>query len=104
MTRDEQISKITSIIQEWGSTTSTDLELVKSPCIKSLGNNHFTMTKSIESFYEDGVEVVTYQDGIEKDFEFLEYDELSDKVLDEVFEIIDAYDVDMSKTMKRAED
>lgn len=104
MTREEKISEINDIISEWGSTTSTDLKLVKSPCIKSLGNNHTNVSQLIESFYVDGVNVVTYHNDVEMDVDFLEYEELSDNILDEVYYIIEAYDVEMDKTMKRIKD
>lgn len=103
MTKDEQISEIKRIIREWGSTSCAELETESSPCIKSIGNGRNNISQLVETFYVDSVEAVTYQDDTVIAWDNFDYEELSEDIINEIYEIIEQYDVLMYKTMKRCE-
>ena len=98
-----QISLIKAIIERWGETTATELELDRSPVIASMGN-HVNVSELVEDFNKDGVETITYQDENTLGYTYYEYEELSDDIILEILEIMDYYDADMDKTQKRIED
>ena len=100
-TREEKIVKIIAVISDWGNTTPQELELDCSPCINSIGNGKNNVSQLIEEFNSTDVLAVTYHDEIELGQENIAYDDLSDEIIDEIFEIIETYDVSMQKTMDR---
>lgn len=104
MSKIEQIKKIRSIIDEWGSVNTAELELESSPCIKSIGNGKNNVSQLVERFYRDGVEAITYHDEIELGEEYINYEDLSDEIIDEIYFIMLEYDAGMYKTMKRCQD
>lgn len=103
MTKDEQISEIKRIIREWGSTSCAELETESSPCIKSIGNGRNNISQLVERFFVGGVEAVTYQHETEIDWDNYDYEELSEDIINEIYEIIEQYEVSNIKTMKRCE-
>lgn len=102
MTKQEQISEIKRIINEWGSVTSSELELESSPCVNSIGNSIGNISQLVEHFYSDGVEAVTYHDEIELGEEYIYYENLNENTIDEIYHIIEQYELSMIKTEKRA--
>lgn len=102
--RRQQIQEIRRIIEDWGPTSSSELELESSPCLNSMGNGKNNVSELIEYFNHDGVGTVVYQDQTELDENDYSYNELSDDILEEVYEIMVQYDVDMTKTMDRCRD
>lgn len=104
MNKVEKISEIKRIIGEWGSVTSSELQLESSPCINSIGNGKNNVSQLIEHFYNDGVDAVTYHDEIELGEEYFNYEDLSDEIIDEIYFIMEEYEADMLKTMKRCQD
>jgi len=101
MTKEEQIKEIKRIIKEFGSTTSSELSLDCSPCINSIGNGKNNVSQLVEHFNQDDVTAVTYNDETEIGEEEISYEDLSEDIIDEVYHIIEAYEVDMLKTEKR---
>ena len=97
-----KIQEIKRIIEEWGPTTSCKLQLGSSPCLNSIGNNKNNVCELIEYFNHDGVGAITYRDDLELDENDYSYEDLSDDILDEISNIMENYDVDMTKTMERA--
>jgi hypothetical protein len=97
MKREEKINQIKSIISEWGSVHSHKFNLDASPCLFAL-NNVFHL---IECFNNDDVTVVSYHDDTKLSEADVPYEELSDDVLDEVFEIISDYGLDMEETFEK---
>jgi len=96
-----KIQEIRRIIEEWGATSSCELELEASPCLNSMGNGKRNVSELIESFNHDGVGTVVYQDELELDENDYTYEELSDEIIDEISDIMEQYDVSMTKTMNR---
>lgn len=93
------IEKIKTIIKEWGSFNTAEVEADCSPCVNNIGR----FTALAERFGDD-VEVVVYnEDGNEMDSYSLEYEELTIDILNEILILADNYDADMYKTMKRCE-
>ena len=103
MTKEEQIYEIKRIIRKWGSTNSSELELESSPCIRSVGNGKNNISELVESFYIDSVEVITYHGENEIDWRNEDYEDLSEDVIDEIYNILDQYEVLNQKTLKRCE-
>jgi len=100
----ETIKRIKSIISEWGSTTSAELELESSPCVSSIGNNKMNVSALVEEFGADKVKVVVYQDQNELDEYYVSYEDLDDDTLEEISNIMDDYDAEQYKARKRWED
>ena len=103
-TKEEKITQIKDIIEKWGDTTSCELELESSPCINSIGTNKSNVSILIEGFHLDHVSTITYQNEDELGYDDYEYEDLSDDVIDEIYDIMEYYDVLMDKTYKRIED
>lgn len=103
-TKNTKILRIKEIIMEWGETTSTELELDCSPCISSHSSGGRNTSVLVEGFNEDDVNVITYIDETEINNEDIEYDELSEDIIDEILGVMENYNTDMEKTMKRCED
>jgi hypothetical protein len=93
MTKDEQISEIKRIIREWGSTSCAELETESSPCIKTIGNGRNNISQLVETFYVNSVEAVTYQDDTIIAWDNFDYEELSEDIINEIYEIIEQYEV-----------
>lgn len=92
MKKEEKILKIKEIIGDWGPTSSVELELDCSPCINSIGNGKNNVSQLIEDFNYDDVTAITYQDEIELGTEDVNYEDLSNEIIDEIYEIIIKYD------------
>jgi hypothetical protein len=102
MTNTEKISEIKNLIEEWGITNCFELG-IKPPCITTTGDGEKVVKEVVESFYLDGVEIVTYKNNVQLDWDNVDYEDLSDDVIDEIYDIIEQYGGLMIKTMKRCE-
>jgi hypothetical protein len=100
--REKKIKKIQAILTEWGSTTSTELQLDHSPCIATKGNGKLNVSILVEGFTPTDVNVITYNGETVIDDSHTEYDDLNDEIIDEIAEIMESYDVDMTKTMEKS--
>jgi len=89
-----KIHRIKSIIAEYGGTSSFELELDASPCMNSIGNNRGNICQLVEHFYSDYVTAVTYDDDVEISEDNYDYEELSDELIDEIYEIVVKYEKD----------
>jgi len=94
MNKEEKIARIKSIIADWGSTNTAELDLDCSPCISSAGTNRMNVSTLVERFNLDDVEIITYNNETEIANDFIPYEDLSEEVIDEVFEIIEAYNME----------
>jgi hypothetical protein len=92
------IKNIKRIINEYGSFTTADVNAESSPCVSSKkGRNELC-----ESFYDNKVEVVTYDkndDEIDTDDVF--YEDLPKDTLQEILYLAELYEADQEKTLKR---
>jgi hypothetical protein len=92
--QNEKINHIKKVLNTWGITTSSELELSSSPVYNNLTGKICTL---VENFNLDGVGVVTYDDDIDIYEYDIPYEDLSDDLIDEIYEIIDQYDVAQNK-------
>jgi len=92
--RQNKIDRIVEILSEWGEITTSELELESSPVYNNLTGKICTL---VEEFTEDYVRVVTYDDDIDINEYDVPYEDLSDDLIDEIYEIIDQYDVEQNK-------
>lgn len=93
MEKNEQITEIKRIIAEWGTTTASELELDSSPCINSLGNGKNNVSKLVEMFNSDHITAVTYHDQNELGEEDIVYEDLSEDIIDEIYNIMEQYNL-----------
>ena len=81
MNREEKIEAIRTIINEFGSFSTAEVEASCSPCLQSFGKDTHILA---ERFYKDNVEAVTYVHETETNSSDILYEDLSDEVLDEI--------------------
>lgn len=88
-----KITRINQIINEWGETTSTELNLNASPCLLSTGQGNYNISHLIENYYIDGVGINVYVGDFEnEDSSYcLPYEQLPTEILDEVYNIMEKY-------------
>jgi hypothetical protein len=103
-TKTAKISRIKEIIAEWGPTTTAELEADSSPCISSSGTNRMNVSTLVEGFFSNTVKIVTYNNETEIAEDCLTYEELEEDVIDDILNLLEDYDTDNEKTMKRCED
>jgi len=105
MTKKAKIEKIKRIIKNefGGSTTTFELEAESSPCISSVGTNKMNVSTLVETFNEDDVEIVTYNNETEIAYDNLSYDELSEDIIDEIYLLLENKLVENDKTFKRCQ-
>lgn len=98
MTKEQYISEIKSIIDKWGTTTTCELELETSPVYNTFGKDSYEL---IELFNRNGVTVVSYvHETVVNEFD-VDYDQLSEELLYDIYDILTQYDIGMEKTMDK---
>lgn len=96
----QKIGKIKAIITEWGETSVFERERDHSPCKTSIGDD---IVELIETFKAYCVSAITYNDGVEIDWNDYSYEELPDEIIDEILEIVEEYEAEMLRTEKRCQ-
>lgn len=96
------IDDIKAIIDKWGETTIQDLNTNFSPVVES--NDEFRSVA--EGFYKDHVRVVTYDNGCNAQLSEsdIPYEMLDEGTMSDIFMLLDQYDTDSEKTLKRCAD
>lgn len=96
MNKEEQIAEIKRMIQDKfdGSTSTYELEADSSPCISSAGTNKMNVSTLVERFNYDDVEIVTYNNETEIASDNLSYEELSEDIIDEIYNLLNNAEVD----------
>ena len=97
----EMISEIKRILGDWGSTSTGELQLESSPILHSFGHNQCHL---IESFYVHNVTVVIYVHEMETDEYDVNYEDLNEDIISEIYYIMEQYDIEMNKTMENIRD
>jgi hypothetical protein len=92
MNTQKRIDYIKRVIIEWGSTSSSELELESSPCVFSCGSGKNSTTVLADRFSSDGVTTITYNDDIQISENFISYEELDKEVIDEIYSVILNYE------------
>jgi hypothetical protein len=90
--RSEKIRFIKKVLNDWGNTSCTELELDHSPSLNSTGNGGGNVCELVEQFNADGVESIVYDDEIELEYNTYKYEDLSDDIIDEIYDIIEEYE------------
>jgi hypothetical protein len=90
--KDRQIKRIKAIIAEYGCTTPSELGLSCSPCISSTGTNKSNISVLIEEFSLNYVKAITYLNETEIAEDKINYENLSDAIIDEIFGIMETYE------------
>ena len=100
--KEEKITRIKEILKEWSpeGVSTMELEAQTSPCISQTGQTY----QLVERFALDCVSVFTYVGSVETSEDELSYEELAEEVIDEILDLLEDYDTDCYKTMKRCED
>jgi len=98
MKREQFISEIKSIIDKWGGVTTCDLQLESSPVYNTFGKDHIQL---VERFNRNSVTIVSYIHETEVDEFDVDYDQLSEELLYDIYDILDQYNVGMEKTMDK---
>jgi len=95
-TKEEKIQNIKDILSVWGGVTSIELSdilnLNCSPSISVTETNKKTISTLINGFYPDCVKTITYQNEMEVNEESVDYEYLSEEIIDKILEIIEAYE------------
>lgn len=92
--RQEKIEFIKKVLFTWGDTSTTELELESSPVYNNLTGKICTL---VEEFTEDYVRVVTYDDDIYIHEVDIPYEKLSDELIDEIYDLIEQYNIVQEK-------
>jgi len=90
----QKIEYIKRVLSNWGMTTTAELELESSPVFNNVSGKVCAL---VEEFTQDYVRVITYDDEIIITEDDVPYEDLSDDLIDEIYEIIDQYDVAQQK-------
>lgn len=95
----EIISQIRTIIENYGSFTTFDVDADSSPIIGTLGSAFMLA----EHFELNGVDGYLYLNGDEneRDIEFILYENLSLDCLEEILSLAQSYEAEEMKTKKR---
>lgn len=95
----EIISQIRTIIENYGSFTTFDVDADSSPVIGTLGSAFMLA----ENFELNGVDGYLYLNGDEneRDIEFILYENLSMDCLEEILLLAQSYEAEEMKTEKR---
>lgn len=82
-------------------TSTSELELESSPVFQNLNGR---LCSLVEEFLEDRVRIITYDDEMIINESDVDYEELSDDLIDEITTIIEDYEAEQIQTQKRISD
>ena len=99
--RTEKIRFIKRVIEDWGATSCSELELDHSPSLNSTGNGGGNVCELVEQFNADGVESIVYDDEIELEYNNYAYEDLDDDIIDEIVFIMEEYEAQSMKDEER---
>jgi len=105
MTKEEEIVEIKRILREHceGSTSTCELKASSSPCISSTGTNKQNVSVLVERFNSYNVETVTYLNETEITEDEVDYEDLSEDVINEIYQLLEDYETECEKTFKRCQ-
>jgi hypothetical protein len=87
--KQDKIDSIVKTVKKFGTITTADCEASSSPCLNSIGDHH----ELVERFLEEGVEVSVYINEMEVNTYNMPYENLSDEVLEEIFQLVGNYEL-----------
>ena len=95
--KSDKIKYIKDVLATWGATSCAERELDHSPCKNSIGDGKSNVSELIEEFNAQGVSAVTYNDEVEIGWNDYNYEQLEEYLIDEIYEIVQNYEIDMLK-------
>lgn len=100
MSKKELIEKIKKIVcsSNEGSISTADLQAESSPVYSSTGKDHYEL---VERFNENNVDVVQYIHETETGEKNVSYEDLDVELLSEILSLLENYEADEEKTIKR---
>jgi hypothetical protein len=98
MEKQQYITKIKSIIDKWGGVTTCEMELDTSPVYNTFGKDHIQL---VERFNRNSVTIVSYIHENEVDDFDVDYDQLSEELLYDIYDTLTQYDIGMEKTIDK---
>lgn len=99
--RERKINFIKETLSTYGQTNTAELELESSPVFQ---NHTGKICQLVEEFTQDYARVVMYDDEIVIHEDDVPYEELSDELIDEIYEIIEQYKVAQEKLFDSCRD
>ena len=102
--RSEKIRYIKKVLDDWGATSCSELELDHSPSLNSTGNGGGNVCELAEEFSVDGVRTIVYDDETELEYNNYKYDELDDEIINEIYWIMEGYETEQQKLKESCED
>jgi len=99
--RSEKIRYIKNVLNDWGSTSCTELERDHSPSLSSIGNGDSNICELVEQFSVDGVETIVYDGEIELEYNNYKFEDLADDIIDEIRDIMEEYEAISIKDNER---
>jgi len=106
MTKKEEIAEIKRILREHceGSTSTCELEADHSPCISSTGTNKQNVSVLVEIFNTEDAKVITYLNETELSTDTVDYEDLSEDVIHDIYQLLEDHETDCNKTWERCQD
>ena len=99
--KQEKINYIKKIISSFGEFRVSEVDGEESPSANSMGNNTVEL---IEGINTDGVDTIIYNDEIEIDTGFIEYEDLDKDAIDSVVYLAEQYEAQRLRDEKRISD
>lgn len=100
MKRNEMISKIKSIVNEWGVFSINEVDGEECPILSKQNKNSEVLIEKVGTY---SVQCTEYVHGKEVDEYDVDYIELTDEQLTDVFRIAEQYETEQEKTWKRCQ-
>lgn len=95
-TTSQKISQIEIIVNDYGSFTPNEIGS-QCPVINAIGKHSVI----VERINANDVDICEYVDGMEVNEATLSYEELSNDLIDEIYELVLLYQIDSDKAIKR---
>jgi hypothetical protein len=93
--KEEKIDIINTIIEIWGSITTTQLDLYRPQEISFIGRDKYGISLHISEYHVNYITVVSTSDKNELWQEIMYYDDLPDNIIDEILSLLIRYDSKM---------
>jgi len=92
MSKKKLINKINKFVEDWGQSfvTMEQLEAESSPCVSSLGGG--ASFETVERLFKGMADVILFVHDKEEGSRFIPYGDLSEDVLLDIVNIIEAYE------------
>lgn len=100
LTKYSKIEYIKKVISEWGSFTTAEVEADCSPAINVIGDHSLL----VESFWHDTVTAYEYVHSTCVSETDIRYEDLDEEVINDICTLVENWEAEQDKTVKRCED